>query len=79
MEIDKNLFRLEHIVDSIEKIEKLVAILKSSDNFHSQWIEQDALIRNFEVLGEASNHISEELKSKYPHVVWNEMRGCGIL
>lgn len=33
----------------------------------------DAVIRNFEVLGEASKNIPLELKQKYPNVPWNEM------
>ncbi len=69
------MFRLEHIRDSISKIEEIVRLLHSYDNFESHWIERDALIRNFEIIGEASNHVSEELKSKYSEVVWFEMKG----
>ncbi len=75
MEIDKDVFRLGHMKVSILKIEKLVLILKTIENFEKKWIEQDALVRNFEILGEASTHVSEELKSKYPEIAWNEMKG----
>ncbi|MEY2828211.1 MAG: hypothetical protein RIQ33_69 [Bacteroidota bacterium] len=34
---------------------------------------QDAVIRNFEVIGEASKHINEELKEKYNKVEWRKM------
>jgi len=33
----------------------------------------DAVIRNFEVIGEASNNIPKEIKNKYPMVPWEEM------
>jgi len=72
---DKNLFRLRHIRDSIEKIEYLVRILHNQDNFETKWIEQDAIIRNLEVIGEAVINISDDLKQNYPDVSWKEIRG----
>lgn len=33
----------------------------------------DAVIRNFEVIGEASKKMPKEIKDKYPMVPWNEM------
>ena len=72
---DKNLFRLEHILDSITKIEYLVRALHTQDNFEQNWIEQDAIIRNLEIIGEAAINISDDLKQKYPDVLWQEMRG----
>jgi len=72
---DKNLFRLRHISDSIEKIEHLVRTLHTQDNFETKWIEQDAVIRNLEVIGEAVINISDDLKQNYPDVLWREIRG----
>ena len=73
--MNKNLFRLEHINDCIEKIEYLVQILHNQDNFETKWIEQDAIIRNLEIIGEASANISDDLKQNYPDVSWKEMKG----
>lgn len=33
----------------------------------------DAVIRNFEIIGEASRSLDEGIKSKYPEVPWREM------
>lgn len=33
----------------------------------------DAVIRNFEIIGEASKNLKEELKLKYPQIPWKEM------
>ena len=33
----------------------------------------DAVIRNFEVIGEASKNLPIEIKTKYPEVPWDEM------
>jgi uncharacterized protein with HEPN domain len=72
---NKNLFRLEHIIECIEKIEYLSHMLYTQDNFEQKWIEQDAIIRNLEIIGEASAHISEDIKQRYPDISWKEMRG----
>ena len=72
---DKNLFRLEHIRESIEKIEYLARRLHTQDNFETQWVEQDAIIRNLEIIGEAVVNISDDMKLNYPEVSWKEIRG----
>ncbi|MDR1357566.1 MAG: DUF86 domain-containing protein [Tannerellaceae bacterium] len=72
---DRNLFRLGHIRDSISKIEYLANNLHSYDNFEERWVEQDAIIRNLEIIGEASINVSNDLKERYPDVNWREMRG----
>jgi uncharacterized protein with HEPN domain len=72
---DRNLFRLGHIRDCIAKVEYIAGILHNYDNFEKQWIEQDALIRNLEIIGEASVNVSDDLKEKYSNVSWKEMRG----
>jgi len=69
------LVRLKHILDSIVKIEYLVSMLHTQENFETKWIEQDAIIRNLEVIGEAVRNISNDLKLNYPDVSWKEIRG----
>jgi len=34
-----------------------------------------AVIRKFEIVGEAAKMVPEEIKSKYPEVPWKEMAG----
>ena len=72
---DKDLFRLRHILDSIEKIEHLANMLQIQDNFETKWIEQDAIIRNLEIIGEATKNISDDLKQNYPYISWKEIKG----
>jgi len=73
--INKDLFRLEHILESIEKIEYLTQLLHNQQDFETKWIEQDAIIRNLEIVGEATIRISDDLKQKYSEVSWKEIRG----
>lgn len=35
----------------------------------------DAVIRNFEIIGEAANRLPEEVKDKHPSVDWHRIRG----
>ena len=50
-------------------------MLPTQDNFETKWIEQDAIIRNLEVIGEAVINISDDLKQNYPDILWKEIRG----
>lgn len=36
---------------------------------------QDGVVRRIEVIGEASKQISDELKSEYPEVPWQDIAG----
>jgi uncharacterized protein with HEPN domain len=35
----------------------------------------DAVIRNFEIIGEAANRLPEDYKEKYPHIDWFKISG----
>lgn len=43
------------------------------DRFKKDYRTVDAVIRNFEVIGEASRNLDEIIKNKYPEVPWKEM------
>ena len=36
---------------------------------------QDAVIRNFEVIGEATKRLSEALKAEHPDIAWRQIAG----
>jgi len=36
---------------------------------------QDAVVRNFEVIGEAAKNISKDLKGRYPEIPWKQISG----
>ncbi|WP_299285824.1 DUF86 domain-containing protein [uncultured Mucilaginibacter sp.] len=35
----------------------------------------DAVIRNFEIIGEASNKLSQSIKNSLPNIEWEKIRG----
>ena len=45
------------------------------DDFASQEMVQDAVIKNFEILGEAAYHLSKPLQQKYPDIAWRKIAG----
>lgn len=61
-------------------LDSLIRVLKySKDLSYEELIKNDmvidAIIRNFEVIGEAAKYIPEEFKSKYPELPLKEMVG----
>jgi uncharacterized protein with HEPN domain len=42
-------------------------------DFKLDYKTSDAVIRNFEVIGEAAKNIPKSIKSKYPEIPWIEM------
>jgi len=41
--------------------------------FKKDYKTVDAVIRNFEIIGEASKNLDEKIKEKYPAIPWQEM------
>lgn len=74
MDKDKNIFRLQHVIDCIEKIEIITKDL-SYESYLEDWIKQDAIFRNIEIIGEAIANVEEELKKNYPNVPWVQAKG----
>jgi uncharacterized protein with HEPN domain len=62
------------ILDSAHKILKYTEDA-SFENFLSDSKTVDAVIRNFEIIGEAANRLPEEFKDRYPSIDWNRIRG----
>ncbi len=36
---------------------------------------QDAVIRNIEIIGEATKNLSDEIRNRYPEIPWKELAG----
>lgn len=70
---DDNIY-LEHIFLSIVRIE---SYLKGKDHhsFSSDSLTQDAVVRQLEIIGEATKKISKEFRKINPHVPWSDMAG----
>jgi uncharacterized protein with HEPN domain len=71
---DYVLFLDEDIVTAITKIEDYTENIELESFLRSNLI-QDAVIRNFEIIGEAVKHVPQKVRRQYPHVEWNEAAG----
>jgi uncharacterized protein with HEPN domain len=65
---------LQHILDAIARIEEYVRGL-DEHSFHEHYLVQDGVIRQLEIIGEASRRISTETRSRYPQVPWQDIAG----
>ncbi len=65
---------LTHIRDSIESILSYTKNFSDQD-FYNNPMVNDAVIRNLEIIGEATKRISQEFRSTYPTVPWVKMAG----
>jgi uncharacterized protein with HEPN domain len=65
---------LEHILESIRKIDVFINGLTKSE-FDQNAMIQDAVIRNFEIIGEATKKISKQFTKSHPNIPWQDMAG----
>ena len=65
---------VEDILESIELIESYVHTMELSD-FTKDRKTIDAVVRNFEIIGEASKFIPENIKNKYADIDWKGIIG----
>lgn len=65
-------FCLNHIQDSTEKILRYVRAM-DFDTFSENERTIDAVIRNFEIIGEGVRCIPDEFKASHPHIGWRDM------
>ena len=65
---------IEDIDNAIKKIERYTKNI-NYEAFSQDEMVVDAVIRNFEVIGEAINNIPEKVKEKFPDVEWSEAVG----
>lgn len=66
--------RIQHVLDAIAEVEKYIegvsvqAFLENSEKRY-------ATIKQIEIVGEACNNITAELKDAYPEIQWKLIRG----
>lgn len=68
------LIYIEHIRSCIAKIKEYTKGIEEKD-FLENGLIQDAVIRNFEIIGEATKKLSQEFRVKYPQTEWKKIAG----
>lgn len=69
---DNKVYLLQ-ILDFIDKIESYTQ--EGQDVYMNSSLIQDAVIRNFEIIGEAAKQISEDVKKDHPGIPWRKITG----
>jgi uncharacterized protein with HEPN domain len=67
-------FYLEDILKSMLRISEYIDGKKFAD-FKKNYMIVDAVVRNFEIIGEASRNIPSTIQKKYPEIPWKKMYG----
>ena len=65
---------LKDILAAIDRIEEFVAGM-DLEAFQTDDKTSSAVLRKFEIIGEAAKQIPEEMRQKYPILPWKEMAG----
>lgn len=72
--VKNDLVYIEYILDCIRKIREYSTGLTFTE-FKVNELVQDAIIRNIEIIGEASKHVSLGTKQTYNNIPWKEISG----
>jgi len=64
---------LEDILTAIKKIESYTT--SGHRSFSESPLIQDAVIRNFEIIGEATKRLSDSIRGQYPNIPWRNVAG----
>jgi len=64
---------LIHIREAIESIEEYLENV-TYDKFKSSKMIIDAVVRELEIVGEASNNLSDEFREKHSEILWRKMK-----
>ena len=65
---------IEHILNSINSIQEYISGL-SLETFLEDRKTQDAVVRQFEIIGEATKRISQDFRDENPDIPWSQMAG----
>ncbi len=65
---------LKHILDCINKIKEYTKGINEAEFLKSTLI-QDGVIRNFEIIGEATKQLDQDFRVKYPQIEWKKLAG----
>ena len=66
--------RLQHILDAITEIEKYILNVEYRE-FENNSMMRFACIKQMEIIGEASNHITPITKQKFSEIEWEKITG----
>ncbi|MBU0501974.1 MAG: DUF86 domain-containing protein [bacterium] len=74
MTAKNNTVYIKHILDAIKKVEEYTN--KFDENkFSKDTLVQDGVIRQIEIIGEATKNLSDEFRDKHKQIPWKDIAG----
>jgi uncharacterized protein with HEPN domain len=68
--------RLTDIIEAIERIQGVLHDI-SLEMIENDWQRQWLVERGVEIISEASRHLTDDLKARYPEIPWQKVAGIG--
>jgi uncharacterized protein with HEPN domain len=65
---------LGHMLSAMDRLSQLLA-RTDQGVFNRDWVIQDAVIRELEILGEAAGRVSRDFVAAHPEIPWREITG----
>ena len=65
---------LNHIVEAVRRTASYTEKM-TCEEFFGDTKTQDAVIRNIEIIGEATKNLSDKISDKYPEIPWKGLAG----
>jgi len=65
--------RLRDILEAIERIERYTGV--RTEAFENNELIQNWVVSHIQIIGEASNHLSQKLCTEHPEVPWSSIIG----
>lgn len=64
--------RVEHLLEAVQRIRRYTADLDQA-SFAKDERTIDAVVRNFQVMGDAARQVPADVQARYPDVPWREI------
>jgi uncharacterized protein with HEPN domain len=71
--VKEDLLYLIHILDAFGKIQTYTT--QGREVFFANPVIQDAVVRNYEIVGEAAKRVSSALREAHPEIPWTGLAG----
>ncbi len=65
---------LSHIMEAVQRITAYTERMRPVD-FFKDIKTQDAVVRNLEIIGEATKNLSDEIRKGHPEIPWKNLAG----
>ncbi len=65
---------LQDILEATEAVARFIAGFEA-DDFLKDEVHQSAVLQKFTIIGEAVANLSEDLRTRYPDVEWQKIKG----